>query len=125
MAEVNLQDDSIKRYVVSRHQFDAKTNHFRWVAEIAFDNKRQWKKYLNSAFSELAEKKEHGAAHYKEQLTGFVFEPGYLASSERNHGTILRKRSIFQRILRPKIFLPAYKTSYAEYETLKREQGIQ
>ena len=53
MAKVDPYDDSVFRYVIMRHQFDPKTNHFRWFYESAYDSKWEYGKRLQEAF-ELA-----------------------------------------------------------------------
>jgi hypothetical protein len=63
MAKVDPFDDSVKRYVISRHRYDSETRHFRWVYERAFDRKREYLEigyFSNSAFRR-ARRIEQGA----------------------------------------------------------------
>lgn len=82
MAEVDPYDDSILRYAIKRHRFDSETNHFRWIYEVAFDNKRQYKKKFQKAFNELEARHLKGEAHFKEQLVGEELKIGYFKNSK-------------------------------------------
>lgn len=82
MALVDPYDDSRIRYVIRRHQFDSDTNHFRWIIEKAYDNKKEFNKALEAAFLELQLRREMGNAHNKEQISGMTFGIGYLSNSQ-------------------------------------------
>ena len=82
MAEVDPYDDSIFRYAIKRHRFDSETNHFRWVYEAAFNNKREYEKKLEKAFNELEARHLKGEAHFKEQLAGEELKIGYFKNSK-------------------------------------------
>ena len=82
MAEVDPYDDSIIRYAIKRHAFDPETNHFRWIYETAFDNKKEYEKKLQEAFDELGARREKDQAHLIEQVTGQVLELGYFGNSK-------------------------------------------
>ena len=75
MAEVDLNDETIKRFAVFHHRFDPITNHFRWFGEIAFDNELEFNKHFNAASAELDARYAAGGAHFKEQLAGRILEP--------------------------------------------------
>lgn len=96
MAKVDPYDDSVFRYVIMRHQFDPKTNHFRWFYESAYDSKREYGKRLQEAFDELASRRANGLAHDKEQLSGRRLESGYFANSK-----LRRNRRLLQGAYRP------------------------
>lgn len=96
MTEVDPYDDSIVRYVIRRHQYDPKTNHFRWFYESAYDSKREYEKRLQEAFDELASRRANGLAHNKEQLGGRRLESGYFANSK-----LRRNRRLLQGAFRP------------------------
>ena len=82
MAEVDPYEDSILRYAIKRHRFDSETNHFRWIYEVAFDNKREYKKRLEEAFNELEDRHVKGEAPFKEQLAGEELQIGYFKNSK-------------------------------------------
>lgn len=82
MAEVDPYNDSILRYAIKRHRFDSETNHFRWIYEVAFDNKKEHKRKLQEAFKELEARHEKGEAHFKEQLAGEELQIGYFKNSK-------------------------------------------
>lgn len=82
MAEVDPYDDSILRYAIKRHRFDSETNHFRWVYEAAFNNKREYEKKLEEAFNELEDRHVKGEAPFKEQLAGEELKIGYFKNSK-------------------------------------------
>ncbi|MBI3430369.1 MAG: hypothetical protein HY050_10030 [Actinobacteria bacterium] len=88
MAEVDINNNSIKRFAVFHHRFDPETNHFRWIGIKAFSNQREWKKYLATAMAELAIKHEANET-LKEQISGRILE----AESTENNATIRNHRS--------------------------------
>lgn len=106
MAEVDVNDDSIKRFAIFHHRFDSETNHFKWIGIKAFSKKREWKKYLTKAGAELALKRASNEVSIKERITGRILEAG---STKNNKATRMlrresqgiyrvRKRTAIQRI---------------------------
>jgi hypothetical protein len=96
MTKVDPSDDSIVRYVIRRHRFDAATNHFRWIDESAYDSKDEFDKSLDEAASELESRRIVGRAHEKEQVAGQKLPANYYAES-----LVRRKRRIAQGAFRP------------------------
>lgn len=90
MAEVDINDDSIKRFAIFHHRFDPETNHFKWVGIKAFDKKREWKKYLTKAGAELALKRASNEVSMKEHISGRILEAG----SIKNNKAIRKLRRI-------------------------------
>ena len=90
MAEVDVNDDSIKRFAIFHHRFDSETNHFKWVGIKAFSKKREWKKYLAKAGAELALKCASNEVSMKELVTGRILEAG----SAENNKAIRKLRRI-------------------------------
>ncbi|CAN2171721.1 hypothetical protein MCEMKE14_00073 [Candidatus Nanopelagicaceae bacterium] len=82
MAQIDPFDDSVLRYVIRRHQYDTETKHFRWIYEVAFDNKREYEKKFEKAFNELEARRLKGDAHFKEQLAGEELKIGYFKNSK-------------------------------------------
>jgi hypothetical protein len=82
MTKVDPFDDSIIRHAILRHAFDPGTNHFRWIFEGAYDDKKEHGKKLQEAFDDLADRRLRGVAPLKEQVTGQVLEIGYFRNSK-------------------------------------------
>jgi hypothetical protein len=116
MATEDSEENLSSPYVVMRHKFDASTNHFRWMPEVAFDNKREWKKYLKKACAKLELQKNSGQAHYKEQISGLILEPK--KQTQNNFFTLM-----MHLVLNRKNYLPGYETGYAEYKVNLKNKG--
>lgn len=99
VAKVDPTDDSIVRFVIRRHSFDAATNHFRWIDESAYDNRKEFEKSLDEAALELEGRRIVGRAHGKEQVAGQKLPANYYAES-----FVRRKRRIAQGAFRPDTF---------------------
>jgi hypothetical protein len=82
MAEVDPFNDEIVRYVIRRHKYDPETNHFRWFYEIAFDNKREFKRKFDDLGDELEIRKLRGGAHFKEEISGLRLEVEYFQNAQ-------------------------------------------
>ena len=121
MSEVNINDSSIKRYVITRHRFDHKTNHFCWVPEIAFDRKRDWKKHWHKWVSDLELKKQMGTASSKEHISGYILDIGNTQKSISEDEISARFLRVFPKIFRQKKFLPGYESAWSEYKALNPE----
>jgi hypothetical protein len=118
MAEVDINDILITRFIITRHRFDPETNHFRWMPEVAFDRKREWTRYLNKSNKELEKRRQHGAAHHKEHITGYVLDVDNIKNNDLLLGP--RQRLIFI-LFRRKKFLPGYESAWSEYKALYPE----
>ena len=110
----NAESQSAPRYVVIRHRFDSETNHYRWMPEVTFDNKRKWKKYLKKKSADLELRKNSGLTQQKEELSGYIINP-----KEKSRANILIIKII--KIFGKKQYLPGYESGYAEYEEYKAE----
>jgi hypothetical protein len=119
MAEVDINDISVRRFIITRHRFDPETNHFRWMPEIAFNRKREWRRHLNKSFKELEKRRQQGMAHLKEQVTGYELDVDNIKSNDLLVGP--RERLIF-KLLRLKNFLPGYESAWSEYKALYPEE---
>ena len=118
MAEVDINDISVRRFIITRHRFDPETNHFRWMPEIAFNRKRVWRKHLNKSLKELEKRRQQGMAHLKEQVTGYELDVDNIKSNDLLVGP--RERLIF-KLFRLKKFLPGYESAWSEYKALYPE----
>jgi len=96
VAEIDPFDDSKVRYVIRRHQFDPNTNHFRWLFEKAYDNRREYEKKLSEAFEELDVRRLVSDVDPKEQLKGERLKIGHFSSSASR-----RARRLEQGAFRP------------------------
>ena len=103
MAEVDPYDDSIIRHAIKRHAFDPGTNHFRWIFESAYDNKREYNKKLQEAFDELNARQIKGEAHPKEQLTGQVLEIGNFRNAKTRRQERRQEGQLYVASFRNKI----------------------
>ena len=121
LSEVNINDSSIKRYVITRHRFDQKTNHFRWMPEIAFDRKRDWKKYWQRRVSDLELRKQMGTANSKEHISGYILDIGNKQKSMSEDEISARFVRVFPKLFRRKKFLPGYESAWSEYKALYPE----
>jgi hypothetical protein len=110
----NAESQSAPRYVVIRHRFDSETNHYRWMPEVTFDNKRKWKKYLKKESADLELRKNSGLTQQKEELSGYIINP---KEKSRTKTLIIKIVKIFGK----KQYLPGYESGYAEYEEYKAE----
>lgn len=107
MAEVDIDDDSIKRFAIFHHRFDPETNHFKWVGIKAFSKKREWKKYLTKAGAELALKRASNEVPLKEHISGRILEAGSTKNNKalralrrESEGIFrVRKRTVIQKIM--------------------------
>lgn len=108
----NAKSQSAPRYVVKRHRFDSETNHYRWMPEVTFDNKRKWKKYLKKERADLKVRKNSGLTQQKEELSGYIINP---KEKSRTKTLIIKIVRIFGK----KQYLPGYESGYAEYEEYK------
>jgi len=118
MAEVDINDFSIRRFIIKRHRFDPETNHFRWMPEIAFNRKREWSRYLNKSNKELEKRRKLGAAHYKEHIAGYVLN----VDNCNTHYLLLGPgQRLMIKLFRRKKFLPGYESAWSEYKALYPE----
>jgi hypothetical protein len=121
MAEVNINDSTIKRFVITCHKFDPETNHFRWLPEIAFDRKRDWNRYWDRWVEDLKLRNKMGTSHPKEQISGYILDVGNIKKSIVEIKTNYRLQLILPKIFRQKRFLPGYESAWSEYKALYPE----
>ncbi len=121
MAEVNINDSTIKRFVVTCHKFDPETNHFRWMPEIAFNRKRDWNRYWDRWVKDLELRSKMGTSHSKEQISGYILDVGDIKKSIVEIKTSYRFQLILPKFLRQKRFLPNYESAWTEYKALYPE----
>ncbi|TSA20054.1 MAG: hypothetical protein D4R69_05855 [Actinomycetales bacterium] len=121
MSEVNINDSSIKRFVITCHKFDPETNHFRWMPEIAFDQKRDWNRYWDRWVADLELRSQMGTSHSKEAISGYILDVGDVKESISDNKTSAKFQHILPKLFRQKRFLPNYESAWTEYKALYPE----
>lgn len=89
MAQVDPDDDSVRRFIVYRYQFVPERRQHRNVAVAAFDNKAECMAFLEQQNVLLHEQKAEGLAEHVERLNDMVKEPGY-ARRQQNSRALFR-----------------------------------
>ena len=82
MAEVDLFDDSIVRYVIKRHKYDSENKHYRWFYQCAYDNEAEYRKAFNEIGEALEELRLRGEVQNKDQIAGVRLEIDYFTNSK-------------------------------------------
>jgi len=70
MAEVDPNNEAIRRYTVRHHKFDPDTNHFRWFNIKSFDNEAEMTELMNQIFEDIERRRILGETDLKEQVAG-------------------------------------------------------
>lgn len=76
MAQVDPENDSIRRFIVQHYRYDPARRERRQVVVAAFDNKREYRRFLETTAAEILRRKDAGAAEAEEYVSGVVREPG-------------------------------------------------
>jgi hypothetical protein len=90
---VDSADDSIKRYVVYLHTYDAERRERRPVEVACFDDEAEATRYLHEAHTSVMSRRASGEADPRDHVTMALKEPGY---DERN----LQRRTEWKRMRR-------------------------
>jgi hypothetical protein len=88
------------------------------MPEIAFDRKRDWKKYWHKWVSDLELRKQIGAANSKEHISGYILDIGNTQKSISENEISARFLRVFPKLFRRKKFLPGYESAWSEYKAL-------
>jgi hypothetical protein len=91
MAQVDINDDNIDKFIVWHYRFDPSTSHFRKIPLAAFSSSREAKKLFKFESKALEKRKSAGLADKRE----------YISSDQQLHGHKKRAREI--RIFRKSI----------------------
>jgi hypothetical protein len=79
VAEVDPQDDTVKRYVVRHYAYDPARRERRHMTVAAFDNEPEYLVLLGRLSVELRRRREGGdEVDAREHYTGIVLEPGHI-----------------------------------------------
>lgn len=77
MAEVDVSDDGIRRFVVRHYRYDPVRRERRHVVVAAYDNEREYAARLDAVDAEIRSRREAGhAVDLAEYVSGIVREPG-------------------------------------------------
>jgi len=69
MAQVDMNDDTVDRYIVWHYRFDENTSHFRKMPLAAFSNSHEARRLFEVESQKLLEKKESGLADAREYIS--------------------------------------------------------
>ena len=84
MAQVDIDDDSLNRYVVWHYRFDNETRHFTKIPIATFSTSREARKLFKLESELLRKKKESGLADERE----------YISSDQKTAGHTVRTREL-------------------------------
>jgi hypothetical protein len=94
MGIVDLNDDTVDRYVVWHYRFDESTSHFRKIPLAAFSTSREARRLFEVESQELLKKKESGLADAREYISS--------DQKKRGHNRIAREMRSFLRLIKSK-----------------------
>jgi hypothetical protein len=83
---VDVEDDSIERFIVRHYRYDPQRRERRHVVVAAFDNEREYRACMESVQAEIKARRERGEpVDPGEHASGIVQEPGYLRRAANGH----------------------------------------
>lgn len=86
MAQVDPEDDSIKRFIVRHYRYDPQRRERRHVVVAAFDNEHEMWASMEEIGAEIRRRREAGEEVDRgEHASGVVHEPGYLRRAANGH----------------------------------------
>jgi hypothetical protein len=89
VAEVDPQDDTIRRYVVRHYTYDPDRHERRHMTVAAFDNEGEFLTLFGRLSEEVRRRKDGGdEVDQREHYSGVVLEPGH--SRLQQNGRIIR-----------------------------------
>lgn len=77
MATVEPDDDGIRRFVALHHRYDPSRGEWRDVILTAFDDEREFDRFLDARNAELRARQRAGEADLREDISGVIREPGH------------------------------------------------
>jgi hypothetical protein len=87
VGQIDVNDDSVIRYVLKHYKFDPSRNEYRHVVIGVFSKKREFKKLLKIAKKELESKT--GDQYRREYISGEVIFPGDL--EKKRHSRFIKR----------------------------------
>lgn len=101
MAEVDAEDDSIRRFVVHHYRYDSERRQRRYVVVAAFDNAKEFEKRIDELSDHLKRGRESSKDFDpRESISGVVLEVGHRALQQNAH---LLKRAIAHGTVPPEV----------------------
>jgi hypothetical protein len=86
MAQVDPEDDNIRRFIVRHYRYDPERRERRHVVVAAFDNEAEFQVRLQSEAGEIQRRRDNGEnVDQREHASGLVYEPGYLRRAANGH----------------------------------------
>jgi hypothetical protein len=86
MAEVDPNDDAIRRHVVYHYRYDPERHERRNVAVAAFDNFRECEAFMSKLATDLDHRRRDDPSFdHRETLSAMTLEPGHRARSANGH----------------------------------------
>jgi hypothetical protein len=102
MAQVDPEDDSIRRFLVRHYRYDPQRHERRQVVVAAFDNEREMLAGIGEIGAEIRRRREAGEEVGRgEHASGVIHQPGYLRQAAIGH--LVRRavsHGVFPRVLR-------------------------
>jgi hypothetical protein len=86
MAQVDPEDDSIRRFIVRHYRYDPQRHERRHVVGAAFDNEAEYETRLQQEAAEIRRRRDNGEdLDQAERASGSISESGYLRRSANGH----------------------------------------
>lgn len=85
MSEVDINNDSLTRFVVKHYKYDQKSNHYSHLNVIAFNNKHEMKNKIKKLNNHLDSLKSNNVAYKKEYFYGVIYKPEHFAKTNQMH----------------------------------------
>ena len=92
MGIVDLNDDTVDRYIVWHYRFDESTSHFRKLPLAAFSTSREARRLFKVESQNLLKRKESGLADAREYISS--------DQKKRGHNRIAREMRFFLRLIK-------------------------
>ena len=86
MAQVDPEDDDVRRFVVRHYRYDPERRQRRHVVVAAFDDEGEFERDLEARSAALRARREGGeAVDEREHISGVIQEPGDRRRAARGH----------------------------------------
>jgi hypothetical protein len=85
MSEVDINNDSITRFVVRHYKYNQNSNHFYHLSVVAFNKKREMLNTIKKLNDQLAGLKDVESNLKNEYFYGVIYVPGHFAKTSQMH----------------------------------------
>jgi hypothetical protein len=86
VAQVDPNDDTIRRFVARHYRYDSARRERRHVVVAAFDNEPEFLACIRRVTAEIGQRRQRGQdVDAREHASGVVYEPGYLRRAANGH----------------------------------------